>query len=565
MSGGDVLAHQHGQGVRLEDLTADARRFVVAVSAHGDDLAAFIDGNHQGERLEAGHIVALRGHIGGVGSRRIRNRSCRSSLLECVIDGVAGQRHTGLHVDLRGGDVLTHQRVKHGGILDQGSAQTRRLAVRGHAHGDDLAVRVHRDLHGERLEAGHFIGRNVGGLRLLSGSRFLLLRRRSRLLNNEAIGGSSLPERVVDGRAGQRHAGLRIDLGGGDVLTDQHGERLLRQQISAKARGLVVLVHGHRGDLAILHRNVHGELVKALDGVRIGRHLRPRLTKRVVDGVAGQRRTGLHVDAGGGDVLTHQRVKHGGVGDQVRAEARRFVVLRYGHRDDLAILVHRDFHLEGLKTGHVVRSGRHDGLGGLTRSSGCSCQHGVLVARVRLDAQRALRVGQHVRNGVHKRGRGDRRAAQGVHVVAERVGISRNRDELVLELALAHAAAQTRGLLQRADIHLRHITLRAHAEGDRDLSAVALRRGGQRVALNLAVDLADKELVKDAVLGDSFIFNLLVVAARKHRIQRFHLGCELLRLDRPLRHFVGDGQSHGGDKRKGEQTNRQLDDITHSS
>ena len=563
LRGGDVLTHQRGQVLSLQHLAANARRLVVAVSTHGSNLAILIDGDHHRERLEARHVVARRGHAGG--NSLIHSRSRGSSLLKRVVDRVAGQRHAGLHVDLSGGDVLTHQRVEHGSVLDQRSAKTRRLAMRGHLHGDDLARVIHRDLHGERLEAGDLINRRArllgrlcfhsrGGLHI----RFLIL-------DGKAVRGSSLLERVVDRRAGQRHTSLHVDLRRGGILTNDGGKSILRQQIRSKARRLVVLIDGDGSNLAILHRDVHRELVKALDGIRIGRHLRTSLTQCIVDGIAGQRRAGLHVDASRRDVLTHQRIKHGGVSDQVSTEARRLVVLRHGDGDDLAVFVHSDLNLERLEAGHIVGRGGHNRLGRLTCSGSCGSQHGVLVARVRLDAQRALRIGQHVGHGVHKRGRGNRRAAQRVHVVTERIRVSRNRDKLILELALAHAAAQTRGLLQRANVHLRHIALRAYAEGDRDFSAVALRRSGQRVALNLAANLADEQLVQNAVLGNPFIFNLLVFAAREHRVQRFHLGCELLILDRPLRHFIGDSQSHGGDKREGEQTNRQFDDVTHSS
>ena len=41
------------------------------------------------------------------------------SLLKRIVDGVARQRDTALHVDLRSSDILAHQRIKYGLIRDQ--------------------------------------------------------------------------------------------------------------------------------------------------------------------------------------------------------------------------------------------------------------------------------------------------------------------------------------------------------------------------------------------------------------------------------------------------------------
>ena len=183
---------------------------------------------------------------------------------------------------------------------------------------------------------------------------------------------------------------------------------------------------------------------------------------------------------------------------------------------------------------------------------------------MRLNAERALRVGQHLLHRVHKRAGRDRRARNGVHIIAQRVRVSGNRDELLLESVVAHAAAETLRLLKGADIDLRDVAAFAHAEGDRNLSAIALRVRGQRIPIDAAVSVfADENLIKRAVVRNTFILNLLVFAARQHRVQRSHLGGQLLLLDRALSHFVRDGQQHRGNKRKDEQTERKLHNITH--
>ena len=91
-----------------------------------------------------------------------------------------------------------------------------------------------------------------------------------------------------------------------------------------------------------------------------------------------------------------------------------------------------------------------------------------------------------------------------------------------------------------------------------------MRICGQRITFHAAVSvLANEDFVKHAVFGNALIRNLFVFAAGKNCIQSRHLGSQLLRLDRALGDFVSDGQQHRGDKRKDEQTERKLHNITH--
>ena len=454
-----ILANQRGERFIGQHIRAEARRLAVVRRADGSDLAAILHLDIQRELVHALHGVRIARHR----RRTLRAAEVSGGLLQRIVDGVAGQRHAALHVDLRSRDVLTHQRVKHTLVGNQVSAEARRFVVFRHGHRHDLAVAVHSHIHLERRKAGHVVGLRAA----LAG----------------LTGGSSLLQRVVDGVAGQRHAALHVDL-------------------------------------------------------------RSR------------------------DVLTHQRVKHTLVGNQVSAEARRLVVFRHGHRHDLAVAVHSHIHLERRKAGHVigVRGGFHRRVLALVAAVDGSGfrQNRVLIARVRLDAERALRVGQHLLHRVHKRAGRDRRARNGVHIIAQRVRVSGNRDELLLESVVAHAAAETLRLLKGADIDLRDVAAFAHAEGNRNLSAIALRVRGQRITLDAAVSIfADENLIERAVVRNTFILNLLVFAARQHRVQRSHLGGQLLLLDRALGHFVRDGQQHRGNKRKDEQTERKLHNITH--
>ena len=431
-----------------------------------------------------------------------------------------------------------------------------------HLHGHDLArvVHVNGDLH--RLEACHFVHvasrfrRNRLGRYGLRG-RFLLR------LNRNAVGRSRLPERIIDGLRGQRHAGLHVDLRRCDVLANQRSKRFFGQEVSAQTRGLIVSRNGNGSDLAIGDSYLHGKLVKALDGIRVGRDLRAGSLQRAVDGLAGQGHARLHVDLRRRDILADQRVEHRGIRDQISAEARRLVVLEHLDRHDLARVVDGNLDLHRSKAGDIVGVGGHNRLR-IARSCGGSGKDRVLVTRFRGDAEGVLGIGKDFGNRVHESAGGNGRAADGVDIIPQRIRIRSDRDKLALELILAHAGAQTGGLLKRADIGLRDVAFGADAHGDRNRSAVALRRSGQRVADGRTGSiLALEDLVKDAALGQTFVFNLRILAAREHGVERVHLGSKLLGLDRALGHFVGQRQRHGSHERENEETKRELNNITH--
>ena len=325
---------------------------------------------------------------------------------------------------------------------------------------------------------------------------------------------------------------------------------------------------GH--DLArVIQRNLHLERCKARHVV--GRSARfaaiaagGSLRQRVVDGVARQGCAGLHIDLRGGDVLTDQRVEHGGVSNQVSAEARRLIVL--GHLDghDLARVVHRDFDLHRAKAGHIVGTGGHDRLC-VAGSRRCRGEDRFLVAGLRLNAQRALGIGQHLGHSVHERRGGNRRAADGIHIVAQGIRVSCDGHKLILELRIAHARAKACGLLQRADIHLRHTALGAHAQRDRNRAAVALRVRHQGIALELACGIRRSEQLRNhAAFGQAFrLFHFIIFASGQHGIERCQLRGNPLLLNRPLGHFVGHRQQHGSHEREDEETKRELENITH--
>ena len=183
---------------------------------------------------------------------------------------------------------------------------------------------------------------------------------------------------------------------------------------------------------------------------------------------------------------------------------------------------------------------------------------------MRLNAKRILGVNEHLLHRIDKRGGRNGRARDGIHIAAQRIRIGSDCDELLLESIIANAAAQTLRFLKGTDVGLRHITINAHTEGDRNLSAIALRVRRERIALHIAVSiLAGENLVQHAVVGKTFIFDLLIFAAGQDRFQSRHLRRKLLLLDRVLGHFVCHSEQHGGNKRKDEQTERKLHNITH--
>ena len=343
--------------------------------------------------------------------------------------------------------------------------------------------------------------------------------------------------------------------------------------------------HADGGDFAVRDVQINGELVHALDGVGITGHGRagffaPRgsgLPERVVDRVAGQRHAGLHVNLRVLNVLSDKRAQHCFVRDEIRAQARRFIVFRHADAHDLALAVQFDGDLEGLETGHVVNRCACGGRFRLGRLSGfpfCfraavgrrgSREDRVLVARLGLDAQRTLRVRKDLLAGVQESAGRHGRAGNLVDVRAQRVGIRRDADELLLESVLADAAAQTRSLLQGADVNLRHVAFGADAHRNRDLSAVALRGSGQRIALDFAGGiLADEDFVELAAFGKILKFNLFVLAPGQDRAECGFLGRQLLLRDRALRHFVGYRQRRRGDEGKQEQANAQFQNIIHA-
>ena len=555
---------------------------------HGDrnDLSIFVHGNRNLERRNAGYVIldssSLRNSLFDNGfSRRLSNRfsrrlngrfgsrlSCRfgnngnairrRSLLQRRVDGVAGQRYAALDINLRRSQILANQRGKRF-IGQHVRTKARGLIVVRGANRSNLAAVLNLNIQRELVHALH-------GIRIARN-------RRDRFSVSAKVS-RSLLERIVHRVAGQRHAALHVDLRRCDILTHQRvKDALIREEIRAKTRRLVVLRHRDGNDLTRvvqLNRNLKRAEAGHVIGLcaAFGFAGRSSLLERVVNRVAGQRHAALHVDLRRCNILTHQRVKDALIREEIRAEARGLIVFRHNDGNDLAVAVQRNFHVERRKARYLIRA-----RGGFNRrilavvaaiDCGGLSQNRILIARMRLDAERALRVSQHLLHGVHKRGGRNGRARDGIHIVAQRVRVSRNRDELLLESVVAHAAAEALRLLEGADINLRHIALFAHAEGDRDFSAVTLRIRGQRIALDAAVSVfADENLIERTVVRNTFILNLLVFAVRQHRVQRSHLGGQLLLLDRFLGHFVRDGQQHRGNKRKDEQTERKLHNITH--
>ena len=433
----------------------------------------------------------------------------------------------------------------------------------------DLAISRHLNSELERLEARHFVNRNLNGsISLLLYRSFLGNLFNHRLFNHDAMSGSSLLDRIVHSSRGQRRASLAVELSILKVLTNQSSQSFLGQNVCTEARGLIVSSHRSGSNCAVLHSNVDRELFEALHGIRISRNLRASLLERRIDGLAGQRRAGLDVDLRTGDILTNQSLKDGGICDQVSAEARRLVVLENLHRSNLASVIHSNFHLQRTKAGHVIGIGRDNRLSRSASSSSGSRKNSFLIARVRSNAEGILRIGKNLGHSADKSGGRNRRAAKGIDVIIQRVRISSDRNELILELRLANAAAQTSSLLQRANVNLRHMASGAHAQRDRDRSAVALRVGNERVASDFAGGLVgtNKHLSDLAVFSKTLDFNnLFVLAAREHLIERFLLSGELLLSDRTLGHFVGDSQADSRNQREDEKTNSELNDITHSS
>ena len=316
-----------------------------------------------------------------------------------------------------------------------------------------------------------------------------------------------------------------------------------------------------RSDRTILHSNIHRELAKALNGVRIGRHLRTGSLKRSIDALRGHGHASLDVDLRTGDILTNQSIK--AAGNQIRAEARSLVVLDNIDRNNLASIVDGNFNLHRAEAIDVVGIGGNHRLG-IASSGSSGSQNGFLIASSRSDAQRTLRIGKNLGNSIHESAGRNRRAADGINIIVQRIRIGSNRNELILEVRFGNLGTQTSGLLKSADEGLRDMALGADTDSDRNRTAVALRSRSQRIADNRTGSILSLEdLIKAAAFGETFIFNLSVFAARKHGIQRFHLGSKLLSLDRALSHFIGQRKRDGSHKRKHEETKRELENITH--
>ena len=524
---------------------------------NGSDLAGLVDRDRNLHRLEASHLINRRVSRSGFFSSGFFSRGflfllffqdsnaigSRSSL-DGSVDRIRGHSNASLDVDLAGRKIKTNQRRKRF-LSQQIRAKARRLAMLRSSNGSDLAVgnfNIKRQL----LEALHGVGiaRDNG----LAASR-----------------SSSLLERIVDALGGHGDASLDVDLSGSDVLTNQ-GIKTSIDKIRAEARGLAMLGHGNRNDLARVvnfDRNLHR--AKASDIVDGGAGRRSRQRQRLIDAVGSHGHASLNIDLSGRDILTDQRIK--ACSDQIRAEARRLVVLKNRHGSDLASIINSNLDLHRTKAVDIVSVCRDNRLSRLAGSGGSSGQNGLLIARVGRDAQHVLGMRENVLHAADEsRGRNSR-AADGVHVVREGIRISRNSDELIHERRFGNLRAQTSGLRQSADIGLSHIAFSADTDGDRDRSAVALRVGNKRITGNVAGFVGrGKHLSNLAALRKTFNrFDLCVGITRKNLIQRFHLRSDLLFSDRSLGHFVGQRQRDGSNESEQEQSERKLHDITHSS
>ena len=434
-------------------------------------------------------------------------------------------------------------------------------------YGCDLAIRnFDREL--ERLEALCLIDRNLDSSILLRDG-FLSSNSRScghvGLFSSDldAVGSSSLLQGILNRVGSHGHASLGINFSSRNLLTHQIRKRILSQNVRAEARSLIVNRSVDRSNHTILDSNIHGELIEALDSIRIGRNLRASSLQRSVDRLRGHGHAGLDINRSTGDILTDQCLEDRSVGNQIRAEARSLIVLDDLDRHDLSSVIDRDLNLHRAKAVDIIRVGRDNRLRIASSSSGSSKDR-ILIARSRRDTEGVLRISKNLGNSANKRAGRNRSAADGIHIIVQRVRIRSNRNELILEFRLANLSTQTSGLLQRTNKGLRDMAFGADADSDRDRSAIALRRSSQRIANNSTRGILTLEdLIQGATLGQAFIFNLSIFATRKHSIQRFHLGSELLGLDRALGHFVGHRQSDGSHKREHEETKRELKNITH--
>ena len=640
LSSRDILTNQHIE-TGVDEILTEVRSLVVLDNIDGNDLAGLVDRDSDLHRLEALHLID-RNSIG-------RSRSSRSSLSQSVVDRRAGHRHAGLNIELSSRDILTNQHIETG--VDEILTEVRSLVVLDNIDGNDLAGLVNRDSDLHRLETLNVIyNRFSRGVRFRGSSGIISL-------NSDAVCGSSLADRIVDGVGSHGHTGLHVNLSSSDILANERGQRFIGKKIGAEARGLAMIRSSNRSNLAVGNFNINGKLTEALYGVRIAGYsgfaaeFSSSLSQSIIDRVGSHGHAGLHIDLGGRDILTGQRIK--ACGDQISAEARSFVVLDNRHSDDLASLVNLNSNLHRTKALNVIglraalsrssslsqsivnRVGSHGHAGLDVNLSGrdiltnkvvkaCSDQVSaearslvvldnrngndlagivnrnfdlhrtkalnivgvcsndrlsrfagsrsggskdrVLIARIRRNTERILGISNRFGNRADISGRGNGRAANRIDMIAERIGIGRDGDELILERIFCNLRSQTSGLLKGTDISLSDITINMNADSNRDRSAVTVRRSSHGVADNLSIGiLGCKDFFEETALGEAFVSNLLIFAARENGIKRIHLRSELLLLDRALGHLVSDSKQHRSNEREDEQTKRKLHNITHSS
>ena len=78
-------------------------------------------------------------------------------LTQCVVNGVARERHTRFHVDLRRFNVLTHQCVKHRLICNQIRAKSRCFMMFQYRSRNDSSIPIQFNLYFEWSKSRHFV------------------------------------------------------------------------------------------------------------------------------------------------------------------------------------------------------------------------------------------------------------------------------------------------------------------------------------------------------------------------------------------------------------------------
>ena len=116
-----------------------------------------------------------------------------------------------------------------------------------------------------------------------------------RLRPHNAVGRRRKRQHLLQGIAGQRHAGLRVDLGIRKILSHQRRQNLF-DQIRSQSGGFLMRRDLERGDHTAVHRHVRRHFVHAADGIGIPRgdcrggrlfagRVFCRLREGVIDGV----------------------------------------------------------------------------------------------------------------------------------------------------------------------------------------------------------------------------------------------------------------------------------------